>query len=87
MSGLEVMARGDDLDQYVVHHVRAGSPGDSAGLKAGDQILIINHLEADNISLTRIYGILNSKAERKIRMVINRNGERKRFTFRLKREI
>ena len=42
LSGLEVVARGDNHQEFIIHYVRPGSTGYESGVWAGDRIMAIN---------------------------------------------
>lgn len=76
LSGLEIIAPYVSLRYYEIFYVQKNSPADEAGLKAGDQILKINNLSATEYSFNDIILILRSKEGRKVRFVVDRNGEK-----------
>ncbi len=42
LSGLEVVARGENHQKFIIHYVRPGSTGYESGIWAGDRIMAIN---------------------------------------------
>ncbi|UII28094.1 aspartyl protease family protein [Fulvivirga maritima] len=83
MSGLTVKAKGSLLSTFEIVEVRKNSSGDLAGLKKGDLILKINGMDAASLHLNVINSILNSKENKKIKLVIQRSNEKLAFKFRL----
>ncbi len=66
LSGMEVIAPVPELHTYLVDEVRKGSPAESAGIQKDDILLYINSVPVKKLSLSEIYGILQSKPGRKI---------------------
>lgn len=87
MSGLEIIAEGNDLDRFVINNVRQKSAAQSVGLKAGDIILSLNNIPSSELELSRIYTSLNAKEGKKVNITVSRNGKYISRTFRLQREI
>jgi hypothetical protein len=57
-SGLRLMAEGDKFDRFIVFHAADGTPGQAAGLLAGDEIKAVDGRSAANIGwegLRRIF--------------------------------
>ena len=87
MSGIEVKAIGTDLDTYVINELTAESPAERAGLMPGDIILNINGHNSANVKLNDINAFFRSKAGRKINLIVLREGERIKKSFRLEQVI
>lgn len=87
MSGIELMAIGEELNNYMVTHVREGSPADRAGVKLQDIILTINGLNTKDLTLGQINNIFRVKDGKKIKLKIQRMDETLKTTFRLERLI
>lgn len=83
-SGLGIIASGRDMDNFKINYVLPNSPGEEAGLKAGDIITKINIYNKAFLRLPDINRILQGREGRKIRMVIRRNGVKMRVVFRLR---
>ncbi|MCD9016310.1 aspartyl protease family protein [Parachryseolinea silvisoli] len=87
LSGLILKARGSQLNIFEISEVRKESAADKAGLLAGDVILSINGVMTQYLSLNHVNGFFNSKPRKKIRLEINRRGERMRKEFTLEDQI
>jgi predicted aspartyl protease len=87
MSGVEVMAIGPKLQEFVVINLHELSPAQEAGLKVGDKIQYINGIKSDNLKLNQFFRLFHSKPGRTIRMIVNRNGQEHKIKFKLKRFI
>lgn len=87
LSGLIIRAKGVYLNEYEIDDVRKGSAAEAAGLKAGDEILEINGVNAYKLNLDEIIGRLNQKANKKVKLVILRNGRPINIQVYLKRLI
>ena len=82
-SGLTIYAFGTDLNKYYVVSVQEGSPAAKAGVKQGDLVHRINGSFTRNINLEKINNKLSAKQGRKINMVLIRNDEKIKTSFRL----
>lgn len=87
LSGLILKARGSQLNIFEISEVRKQSAADKAGLLPGDVILSINGVMTQYLSLNHVNGFFNSRPRRKIRLEINRRGERMRKEFALEDQI
>ena len=72
---------------YKIRRVVENSAADNSGLKEGDIILTINRKLVYNYTLNDITNILQEKENKKIRITIEREGEKKTFLFRLEKNI
>lgn len=72
---------------YKVDKIAKDSPAYIAGVKENDVIYSLNGKRAYSYKLENILAVFQSKDNKKIRLVVERNGERKRFEFRLKKRI
>ena len=54
MSGLELVADGDDLGTYVIDDLEPGTPATEAGIKGGETLMAINGRPASEFSLEEI---------------------------------
>ncbi|MGJ1286588.1 PDZ domain-containing protein [Sphingobacterium spiritivorum] len=72
---------------YSVVSVRKGSPAEHAGLKKGDMLISINRRMTGMMSLDQIQHSLSEDEGKKINMVIRRNDQDVKVSFRLKDPI
>ena len=72
---------------YRVNEVIKGSPAALAGVKKGDIILNINGKPTHQLSLNKIISIFQEKNKKLIRMTIQRDQERIKIEFRLKKVV
>lgn len=84
MSGLIVLSIGTDLNQYYIKNVIPLSPADLAGIRKGDVIKKINSFGVRFWNLKSINKLLSKKEGKKIKMVIERDGLKKKIEFKLK---
>jgi len=87
LSGLIVITTGIYLQGYAIDNVRIGSAAEEAGLLAGDELVMINNVNVDKLDLNQVIGLLNSKANRKIKLKILREKQPMNIQFKLKRLI
>jgi hypothetical protein len=87
LSGLVVKAKGAQLDVFEVREVRAHSASEMCGLLPGDIIISVNGINTKEISLDLLNGFLNSRPGKKIKLEIERNGQRSKKEFRLTDQI
>lgn len=85
MSGLEISNPFPGLPVFTIEQVRAGSPGDRAGLQENDQIISLNRASNRSLSLNDINLILMSKEDRKIDITVLRDGQEIETTFYLEK--
>ena len=69
---------------YKISIIRKGSPAHFAGLREGDILLEINGKPAYNMKMSEINYLLSQKEDKKIKLLIDRNGEHLRYDFQLK---
>lgn len=72
---------------FKISNVVKNSPADLVGMKIGDIILSINGIPAHDFTLTKIIGKFQERDNKKIKMFINRNGQKLNFEFRLEKKI
>lgn len=87
MSGMEIIARGQDLRQFAIERVLDGSPAALAGLEDGDELVSINNQLCRNMTMSDIYKILQRGDGREIVIAAKRNGQMFITSFVLKRVI
>ncbi|WP_161554458.1 PDZ domain-containing protein [Sinomicrobium soli] len=69
---------------FEIAEVRNGSPACDAGLKKGDVVLSVNGKRASGHSIQEMMELMNVRAGKKIRLLVEREGRQMRFMFRLK---
>ncbi len=87
MSGIEVRAKGPDLNNYVITYVVPGSQAQQAGAVEGDEIIFLNNVNTKDLTINDIFKTLSKKEGQEIEMFLRRNGQLKFVYFRLKRVI
>ena len=85
MSGMEVINPIPGLPVYTIADITKDSPAYFAGLQKDDQILSINSNNHKSLELNDINLLLQSKENRKIRVIVLRNGEEIKTSFELKK--
>ncbi|MEL7021862.1 MAG: aspartyl protease family protein [Bacteroidota bacterium] len=86
-SGLQMLATGQYLNDFVVQYILPDSPAAEAGIAVGDRVVAINGIGVGFLSLEGLTNRLKRKAGKKIRLKIRRNGEKRRLTFYLRELI
>jgi hypothetical protein len=86
MSGLRV-SYFENPQRYQVTGIMENSPADVAGIEIGDVLLSVNTYNVENSRLTDIYNLLRSRPKKHIKVILDRNGERLIYKFRLKKLI
>lgn len=74
LSGVEIIAPFVGLHYYEIYYIQKNSPGAKAGLKAGDEIIKINNLNATQYSLNDILVILREREGKKVKFLVKRDG-------------
>lgn len=87
LSGITLKAKGSQLTTFEVMEVRDKSPSKASGILPGDIILTLNGIPATSLDLNMMNGLLNSKPGKRIRLELNRNGERLKMEIELKDPI
>lgn len=86
-SGLILLATGVRLNSIRVHDVIAGSPADEAGIRKGDIIIRANALPSSFMTVEYMHNLLSKREGKKIRLVLMRDGEKVKVSFRLRKLI
>ena len=86
-TGIELTAPYPGLNYYTISQIREGSPAEKAGLLVNDEIISVNNSKVTDLTMNDLYKIFQLKDGKKIKLVVNRNGERKRIEFRLEKFI
>ncbi len=87
LSGIEILAKGDHLDQFMIHYVRPGSAAYEAGILPGDQIIHINHLRKHELDMEYILDLISLREGYPISMTVMREGQFYRKFFRLREDL
>jgi hypothetical protein len=85
MSGLYLLASGDDRRRIMVKEVIAGGPAAEAGIHGGDTIVSMDGLPAERLTLGQVRDALRSHAGRAVRLEVERCGARVVMTVTLRR--
>ncbi|RNL69230.1 PDZ domain-containing protein [Sinomicrobium pectinilyticum] len=72
---------------FEIVEIREESPAALAGLRTGDIILSVNGKPTYKYSLPEVTEMLNVKAGKKIRLLVEREGKRMRFDFELEKVL
>jgi len=72
ISGIEVTTPVPGIPIYEISKVREDSPAEKAGLSRGDQIIMINGVNATNFSLDEIIDIFQNREGRRLRVFVQR---------------
>ena len=75
-SGMTILAVGPDLRDFIVNSIIEGSAADKAGVQRGDIIKRIRGIPTYFLTLTDISRIFQKKAGKKIKLILDRNGEK-----------
>ncbi len=75
MSGIELMAKGDDYHEYTIDRVIENSPADDAGLLQGDKVVFINNKSSKEITISEIYKLFQKGEGKNISLIVNREGK------------
>ena len=86
-SGLSLVASGSDLEQITVFTVTPDTPASEVGLQKGDQIKSLNGIPTSLMSLQGVINRLKKRPGKKIKMVIERDGEKFKVKFKLRNLI
>jgi len=87
MSGIELMTPVPGLPIFSISDIDDDSPAERAGLRKGDQLLYLNNKIAFQYTLNDIISLFQSKAGKKITLVVQRNQEVLKFEFLLEKPI
>ncbi len=87
MSGMEIVASGNNYDAFFVTRVERGSPADDLGVQIGDQLLRLNFNAAGKLTIDEITQILSSKNGRTLYLEMARKDEIYAGILTLKRRI
>jgi C-terminal processing protease CtpA/Prc len=83
MSGITVIADGEDLNFYRISEIMKDSPAEKADVRVNDFIVTINGLDREKLTLGDIYKIFNYKVGKKVTLSLRRENKLLTKTFRL----
>lgn len=87
MSGLDLRAVAPDYKTIVINKVTENSPAFNAGLRAGDEVLVVNNVSVKISGLNELYKVLQRRRGREISIMVRRNKEFIATRFTLKSVI
>jgi predicted aspartyl protease len=87
MSGIELMARGEDFREFTIDRVIENSPAEDAGLQEGDRVMFINNKSSKEITISEIYKLFQKGAGKPLNLIVKRGNELLITTVNLKRLI
>jgi len=87
MTGIELIAPDPGIPRFMIFQIRENSPAHRAGLHVNDEIISINNRNTEDLSMNEIYKLFQSREGRKLKIIINRNGERIKFIIELEKFI
>ncbi len=87
LSGLTIKAKGSRLNVFEVNDVRDKTEAKKTDIRVGDQIVSINGIVLSTLDLNIVNGLLNAKPGKRIKLEINRNGQKLKKEFVLVSDI
>lgn len=87
LSGVTVKAKGARLNVFEITDVRKESVADKAGVQKGDVLVSVNGFPTTMLDLNTITGFFNLRPGKRIRLVLDRKGERLKMDFKLADQI
>lgn len=87
MSGIELITPVPGLPIFSISDIESDSPAERVGLRKGDQLLYLNNKIAFQYTLNDIITLFQSKAGKKITLVVQRNQDVLKFEFLLEKPI
>ncbi|OZI08775.1 signal protein PDZ [Siphonobacter sp. BAB-5385] len=87
MSGMDIVAKGVDYDEYIIERIERNSPAELAGLEEGDQLISVNGEICRDLSMSDLYKIMQRGEGKELLMAIRRNGQLMVTSLVLKRII
>lgn len=85
--GIEIVCPYPGINIYQVSQVYNNSPAERAGIRKNDLIIFINGTDARDLSLNEIYKLFQEKAGKKIKIIMDRSGQRTKYLFELEQYI
>jgi hypothetical protein len=87
MSGIELMAQGEDFREYTVERVAPNSPAEDAGLQQGDKVIFINNRSSKDITISEIYKMFQRGEGKPVNLMVKRGQDVFFTTINLRRLI
>ncbi len=87
LSGLTIKAKGAALNVFEVNDVRDQTEAQKADVRVGDLILSINGIVLKSLDLNVVNGLLNTRPGKKLKLEINRSGQKIKREFVLVSDI
>ncbi|MEA5459208.1 aspartyl protease family protein [Arcicella sp. LKC2W] len=87
MSGIELMARGEDYHEFMVDRIIENSPAELAGLQQGDRVIFINNKSSKDVTISEIYKIFQKGEGKPINLMVKRGNDIFFTTVNLRRLI
>lgn len=87
MSGMEIYVLKTPKDHYYISRIEPGSPAETAGLYAGDEILTVDFKGIEHYTLNELTEMFRDRDGRQLLMEVTRKNERKIVLLKLKRRI
>lgn len=86
-SGMEIIARGMNFNEFFVSYVRKHSAAYEKGVRVGDQLIAIDYRQASQLSVEEITGILNDSPGTRVRVELLRDTLIYKKTIQLRDDI
>jgi predicted aspartyl protease len=87
MTGIELMAKGEDYHEFMIDKVIHDSPADDAGLQEGDRVMFINNKSSKDITISEIYKLFQRGEGKNLNLVVKRGNGLVIATVNLRRLI
>lgn len=87
MSGIEIYVLKEPNDRYYISRVEPGSPAESIGLTAGDEILSVDFKSIDHFNLNELSELFRDRDGKQMLIEVLHEKERRIVILRLKRRI
>ncbi len=84
VSGITIKQLSLAFPVFEIHTIREESNAYQAGVRKGDIILKINNEKTHDKTLHEVFGLFPKKENKKMKLLINRNGRHIEYTFRLR---
>lgn len=87
MSGMIIIAFGNELNKFFVEHVLENSPAATAGVKKGDIICAVNHINYRFYTLESLYRLFSRKEGKRLNFSLERQGKQIKIPVTLSRYL